>query len=87
LSFLWQNRLASYSFKDENEMNLYGMIFKVNEPNTKLLYKAIAVLLQNNKTHCKGHKNIPESAIWEDYHTIPENNLLQYLRKTYSNDK
>jgi hypothetical protein len=42
---------------------------------------------RTTKHIAKDIKYIPEGAIWEDYHTIPENNLLQYLRKTYSNDK
>jgi hypothetical protein len=41
---------------------------------------------RTTKHIAKDIKYIPEGAIWEDYHTIPENNLLQYL-KTYSNDK
>jgi hypothetical protein len=42
--------------RTKTEMNLYGMIFKVNMSRIQVLYKAIAVLLQNNKTHCKGYK-------------------------------
>lgn len=32
-------------------------------------------------------KFINESIIWDYYRTAPENNLLQYLRKTYGNEK
>lgn len=32
-------------------------------------------------------KFIDESIIWEHFHTQPENNLLQYLRKTYGHEK
>ena len=32
-------------------------------------------------------KFIPESTIWKHFHFMPENNLLQYLRKTYGNIK
>jgi hypothetical protein len=32
-------------------------------------------------------KFIAESVIWEHFHTQPENNLLQYLRKTYGDEK
>jgi hypothetical protein len=32
-------------------------------------------------------KYIDESVIWDYYNTSPENNLLQYLRKTYGNEK
>lgn len=32
-------------------------------------------------------KYIPESTIWLYFHTIPENNLLQYLCKTYGKEK
>lgn len=32
-------------------------------------------------------KFIPESTIWKHFHCMPENNLLQYLRKTYGSIK
>jgi hypothetical protein len=68
-------------------MNLYGMIFKVNMTEYKYFTKLLQSCCRTTKHIAKDIKYIPEGAIWEDYHTIPENNLLQYLRKTYSNDK
>ena len=37
--------------------------------------------------NCIPQKFIPESVIWKHFHFIPEDNLLQYLRKTYGNTK
>jgi hypothetical protein len=65
--------------KTKTEMNLYGMIFKVNEPNTSTLQSYCSPVAGTTKHIAKDIKYI-QSAIW-DYHTIPENNLLQYLQK------
>jgi hypothetical protein len=61
-------------------MNLWNDLQSKYEPNTSI-YKAIAVLLQNNKTHCKGYKVHSRERYLGGLHTIPENNLLQYLAK------
>jgi hypothetical protein len=65
-------------------MNLYGMIQSKYEPNTSTL-QLLQSCCRTTKHIAKDIKYIPEGAIWEDYHTIPENNLLQYP-KTYSNE-
>lgn len=42
----------------------------------------IPVLKLNNEINIP-QQYIPESEIWSNYHTEPENNLLQFLRKNY----
>jgi hypothetical protein len=72
-------------FKDENGNEfIWNDLQSKYEPNTNC-YKAIAVLLQTTKHIAKDIKYI-QKALFGRTTTIPENNLLQYLRKTY-NDK
>jgi hypothetical protein len=75
-------------FKDENGNEfIWNDLQSKYEPNTSTLQSYCSPVAEQQKHIAKDIKYIPEGAIWEDYHTIPENNLLQYLRKTYSNDK
>lgn len=75
-------------FKDEN-----GNEFIWNETQNK--YESIAIPIQSfcNSVAKQPQKAaidikyIPESTIWRYFHAIPENNLLQYLCKTYGKKK
>ncbi|WP_348811085.1 DUF6371 domain-containing protein [Flavobacterium maritimum] len=75
-------------FKDEK-----GLEYTWNEIENK--YESIAIPLQSickgiakkEQNFAKDIKYIPESTIWRYFHTIPENNLLQYLCKTYGKEK
>jgi hypothetical protein len=52
----------------------------------QVLYKAIAVLLQNNKTHCKGYK-VHSRRRYLGGLTLFLKITCCSIRKTYSNDK
>jgi hypothetical protein len=78
LSFL-QGELASYSFKDENGNEFIWNDLQVNMSRIQVFF-TMQSCCRTTKHIAKDIKYIPEGAIWEDYHTIPENNLLQYLR-------
>jgi hypothetical protein len=75
-------------FKDEK-----GIEYTWNENQNK--YESIAIPLQSlckeiakkEQNFAKDIKYIPESIIWQYFLTIPENNLLQYLCKTYGKEK
>jgi hypothetical protein len=75
-------------FKDENGNEfVWNDLQSKYEPNTSTLQSCYSSVAEQQKQIAKDIKYIPESTIWEDFYTIPENNLLQYLRKTYCNDK
>ena len=75
-------------FKDEK-----GVEYTWNKIQNK--YESIEIPLHSickgiakkEQYFAKDIKYIPESTIWRYFHTIPENNLLQYLCKTYGKEK
>ena len=75
-------------FKDENGNEfIWNDAQSKYEPITSTLQSYSHSVVEQQKDIAKDIKYIPESTIWECFHIIPENNLLQYLRKKYCNDK
>lgn len=75
-------------FKDENGNEfIWNDAQSKYEPITSTLQSYSHYVVKQQKDIANDIKYIPEGTIWEDFHTIPENNLLQYLRKTYCMDK
>jgi hypothetical protein len=75
-------------FKDDkgNEY-IWNELQNKYEPLNQL-QDSIAIMLKHSVAIVeKPIKYIDEAVIWRYYHISPENNLLQYLRKTYCNDK
>ena len=75
-------------FRDEK-----GLEYNWNANQNK--YELITLAIQRpDKIFAKKSENvplnikyIPEGIIWRYYHTMPENNLLKYLRRTYGDEK
>lgn len=60
----------------------------LNKYATNNILNSVANMVANSvATSSIPQKFITEDEIWQCYHTLPENNLLQYLRRNYDNKK
>lgn len=86
-----ETTLPPTKYKDINGVEyMWNEIQNKFEPFAKPLQnfcKGFAKNHQSFATAVKTTKYINENIVWEYFHTIPENNLLQYLCKTYGKTK